>query len=102
MNIAELSIRYRTITLVLSLVILGGGILAYEKLGRLEDPNFTVKRGVIVTAYPGASPTEVELEVTNRIEKAIQEMPQLKELYSLSRAGLSIVRVDMIPGTAQA
>ena len=64
-------------------------------LGRLEDPDFTVKTGVIFTQYPGASPEEVELEVTDRLELAIQEMPQLDTIYSMSRAGLSIIKVDM-------
>ncbi len=76
------------------LLILAGGF-AYLSLGRLEDPDYSIKRAVITTAYPGASPREVELEVTDRIEKALQEMPQLDRLYSISRAGFSVVRVDI-------
>ncbi|MEN8780538.1 MAG: efflux RND transporter permease subunit [Desulfobacterales bacterium] len=72
-----------------------GGLFSYLTMGRLEDPDFTVKTAVIMTAYPGASPKEVELEVTDPIEKAIQQMPQLDTLYSFSRAGLSIIKVDM-------
>ncbi|UCD73786.1 MAG: efflux RND transporter permease subunit, partial [Phycisphaerales bacterium] len=95
MNLPAFALKRRVLTNFLGCLIAIGGIFSYFQLGRLEDPDFTVKRGVIVTAYPGATPAEVELEVTDRIEKAIQEMPQLKELYSLSRAGLSIIRVDM-------
>ena len=51
--------------------------------------------GAIITQYPGATPQEVELEVTDRIETAIQEMPQLKRLTSYSRAGVSIIKVEM-------
>ncbi|MEE8153943.1 MAG: efflux RND transporter permease subunit [Phycisphaerales bacterium] len=95
MNLPAVAMKRKTLTNFLATLLFIGGVFSYFQLGRLEDPDFTVKRAVIVTAYPGASPTEVELEVTDRIEKAIQEMPQLKELYSLSRAGLSIIRVDM-------
>ena len=64
-------------------------------MGRLEDPDFTIKTAVIVTGYPGASPQEVELEVTDPLERAIQELPEVYHLYSFSRAGLSIVKVDI-------
>jgi multidrug efflux pump subunit AcrB len=94
-NLPAFALGRRVLTNFLATLLAIGGVFSYFQLGRLEDPDFTVKRGVIVTAYPGASPAEVELEVTDRIERAIQEMPQLKELYSISRAGLSIVRVDM-------
>ena len=60
-----------------------GGLLSYATMGRLEDPDFTIKTAVIVTGYPGASPLEVELEVTDPIEKAIQELPELLELLEL-------------------
>ncbi len=76
-------------------VIVVGGLLSYGTMGRLEDPDFTIKTAVIVTGYPGASPQEVELEVTDPLEKAIQEMPELLNLYSFSRAGLSIIKVDI-------
>lgn len=76
------------------LLAVGGG-LSFFQLGQLEDPDFTVKTGVVVTQYPGASPEQVELEVTDRIEQAIQEMPQLDELVSFSRAGVSIISVDI-------
>jgi len=95
MNLPAFAIKRKTLANFLVVLITIGGIWSYFQLGRLEDPDFTVKRAVIVTQYPGANPAEVELEVTDRIEKAIQEMPQLDDLYSISRAGLSIVRVDM-------
>ena len=59
-----------------------GGIASYFQLGKLEDPDFTVKTAVIFTPYPGASPSEVEDEVTDKIEGALQEMPQLRYLTS--------------------
>ena len=74
-----------------------GGVLGFFSLGQLEDPDFTVKTAVVTTFYPGASPAQVELEVTDRIEKAIQEMPQLDNLDSKSRAGSSTITVDIKP-----
>ncbi len=95
MNLTRFAIENKTLTNFLAFLLVVGGIGSYFELGRLEDPDFTVKIGVVITQYPGASPEEVELEVTDRIEQAIQEMPQLDTLYSFSRAGLSIVKVDM-------
>jgi len=91
MNIAELSVKKRTITLTLTVVVTVGGLLAYRQLPRLEDPDFTIKDAKIETRYPGASPREVEEEVTNEIEKACQELGQLKRVKSKSLRGLSIV-----------
>ncbi len=95
MNIAEYAIEKKTITLVLTFILLVGGLLSYERLGRFEDPEFTIKESLILTYYPGALPTEVEEEVTDVIETAVQQMPQLKKVTSLSRAGQSIVIVKM-------
>lgn len=95
MSLTAFAIERKKLTVFFSFLLLLGGLFSYGELGRLEDPNFTVKTGVIVTLYPGASPEEVELEVTDVIEKAIQEMPQLDNLYSMSKAGMSIIKVDM-------
>ena len=95
MNLTSFAIKNKAFTQFVVALLVVGGLVSYETLGRLEDPDFTVKTGVIVTQYPGASPAEVELEVTDRIERALQEMPQLDKIYSISRAGLSIVQVDM-------
>jgi len=91
MNIAEYSIQKRTITLVLTFLAVFGGLQSYQNLGRLEDPEFTIKDAVITTHYPGASAAEVEAEVTNVIEKACQQLGQLKEIESVSYRGKSIV-----------
>jgi multidrug efflux pump subunit AcrB len=95
MNLASLAIEKKTVTFFVVFLLLVGGIFSYFQLGQLEDPDFTIKTAVVITQYPGASPEEVELEVTDRIEKAIQEMPQLDNLYSFSKAGISIVKVNM-------
>lgn len=91
MNIAELTIRYRTISWVLTVMLVVGGYYSYQGLGRLEDPEFTIKDAVIYTSYPGATAEEVEQEVTDEIEQAVQKLGQLKRVKSQSKRGLSVV-----------
>ncbi|MGD9226455.1 MAG: efflux RND transporter permease subunit [Desulfobacterales bacterium] len=95
MNLTEFSINNKVLTYFIVALMVVGGIASFFQLGQLEDPDFTIKKAVVITPYPGASPAEVELEVTDRIEKAIQELPELKHLYSISRPGLSIIKVDI-------
>ncbi len=95
MSLAAVAVKNRTVTYFALALILVIGALSYFRLGQLEDPEFTVKTALVVTQYPGASPTEVELEVTDRIETAIQELPELRFLTSYSHAGLSIVKVEI-------
>ncbi len=93
MNLADIAIKNKTTTLVLTVCTALGGVLAYRSLGRLEDPEFTIKDAVITTAYPGASAQEVEEEVTDRIELALQQLGQLKEIrQSISERGISTVK----------
>lgn len=95
MNLAAIAIEKRAITYFGILLILAGGTFSYFQLGQLEDPEFSVKTAVITTTYPGASAEQVELEVTDRIETKLQEMVELKNVYSNSRPGLSIIKVDI-------
>jgi multidrug efflux pump subunit AcrB len=95
MNIAEWSLRKSLITWVMIVLFLVVGWSSYQQLSRLEDPEFTIKDAVIMTPYPGASAAEVEEEVTNVIEKAAQQMGQIKRVESRSSRGLSSVKVTM-------
>ncbi|MDD4365882.1 MAG: efflux RND transporter permease subunit, partial [Synergistales bacterium] len=95
MNIASFAIRKKTITLFLTVLIAFGGVLAYGRLGKLEDPEFTIKTAVVITSYPGATPREVEEEVTDAVETAVQQLGQVKRVRSLSQEGLSTVYVDI-------
>ncbi len=79
----------------MTVVLLVLGYLAYVDLPRLEDPEFAIKDAVIATPYPGASPEEVEQEVTEKIEKAMQELGQLKRVESYSSRGMSVVKVKI-------
>ena len=93
MNLAEIAIKKKTVTLVFTVLLVIGGILSFQSIGKLEDPEFTIKDALVITAYPGASPEEVENEVTDLLETAIQQLGQLKELESISKAGLSVITV---------
>ncbi|MDY0375481.1 MAG: efflux RND transporter permease subunit [Desulfobacterium sp.] len=95
MNPARFALERRTFMVILTLLLIGGGIVAFERLGRLEDPTFTIKTALVITPYPGASPLEVEEEITEVVEEAIKSMGQVKEIYSTSQEGLSFVYVDM-------
>lgn len=95
MNVADLSIKYRLVTYTLTAVLCVAGWLAFEKMGRLEDPEFTIKDAQVTTEYPGASGLEVSEEVTEEIETAIQQMGQIKHIISTSQEGLSIVQPTM-------
>ncbi|WP_233808518.1 efflux RND transporter permease subunit [Paraburkholderia sp. HP33-1] len=95
MNLARPLIEKPLIAWVLTLISLLGGIFAYYNIGRLEDPKFTIKTAVVVTLYPGASAHEVEQEVTDRLESAIQQMPQVEKLTSRSTPGYSEIRVQI-------
>ncbi len=93
MNIAAMAIRCKTITLVATVLIAVGGAVLYGRLGRLEDPEFTIKEAQVFTLYPGAAAMEVAEEVTDKIETAIQQMGQLKRITSISEPGRSTIRV---------
>jgi multidrug efflux pump subunit AcrB len=91
MNIGEFSVKRDRVIFASMLFVLLGGIIAYQRLGRLEDPEFTIKEALIITPYPGASAEEVAQEVTNPIEVACQQLGQLKRVESESTRGRSIV-----------
>ena len=84
-------IRYWMIILLLGV----GGIYALLNIGRLEDPLFTIKSAVIVTHYPGASAQQVEEEVTLPLENALQRLPSLDNVSSISANGLSQITVNI-------
>ena len=95
MNPASFALRKRTVMTVMTVVLALAGLGSYLQLGQLEDPTFTIKTALLVTAYPGASPLEVEQEVTDVVEEAVQAMGQIKEIRSTSRDGVSYIYVDI-------
>ena len=95
MNLGRASIEKSVITTTLSLVLLVVGWISFGNLSRLEDPEFTIKEAIITTTYPGASAEEVEQEVSDVIERAVQELGQLWRVESTSTRGVSSIKAVM-------
>lgn len=95
MKLTEYSIKHPVTSWMFALILLLGGIISYNGLGRLEDPEFTLKMAMITTSYPGASPAQVEEEVTYPIENALQQLPYVDFVTSISSTGLSQIIVEM-------
>ncbi|WP_319410297.1 efflux RND transporter permease subunit [uncultured Cohaesibacter sp.] len=95
MTLTDYAIENKVVSWMMTILLLAGGIYAYMNLGRLEDPEFTIKEAVIATYYPGASSLEVEEEITLPIETALQQLPYVDHITSISSAGLSQVTVVM-------
>lgn len=95
MNITRYAIDNRVATFVLLTVITLSGVTAYLELPRAEDPGFLIRNAIVTAQFPGASPERVELLVTDRIERVIQEIPEVKNISSESRTGLSIITVSL-------
>jgi multidrug efflux pump subunit AcrB len=95
MDIARYSMTRKTTSWMFLLLLLVGGIVALTQLGRLEDPEFTIKQAMVITPYSGASARQVEEEVTYRLENAIQELSYVDNIRSISKPGLSQITVEM-------
>src|SRR5215471_12376246 len=91
MNPGVFSVTHNRIIFTALVVAVIGGFIAYMRMGRLEDPEFTIKEARIITPYPGASAEEVTNEVTDPIERACQQLGQLDRVESESSRGMSVV-----------
>ena len=90
-NLSEWVLKRRSFTGFLMVLVLLGGIFGYFQLGQQEDPKFTFRIMVVKTLYSGATAPEVEQQVTDRLEKKIQELPNLDYLRSYSKPGESVI-----------
>src|SRR5512139_1984365 len=97
MNPIKSSLRYPSVVLVLTAMALAIGIHALMKMQRTEDPTVTIRTGIVIAQYPGATSEQVEKQVTKTLEKHIFKFPEVrKELtYSTSRPGLVIINVEL-------
>lgn len=95
MDIARYSIDKPVNVWLMVVILLLGGIIAMTNIGRLEDPEFTIKQVKVYTSYAGAGAEKVEQEITEPLEIAIQQMPQLKKLTSTSSPALSEITVEV-------
>ena len=92
-NLSEWALAHRTLVLYFMIVLAVIGVGSYLRLGQAEDPDFTFKVMVVRTLWPGASADEVERQLTDRIEKKLQETPRLDHLRSYSKPGESVLFV---------
>ncbi|MEM9694648.1 MAG: efflux RND transporter permease subunit, partial [Myxococcota bacterium] len=95
MSFTEWAIKNDRVTYVLVLCLIVGGLSYYQTSPKAEDPGFTIKTAKVVTSFPGASAEQVERLVTDRIEEKVQQLPELDDVESSSRPGVSIVSVNV-------
>ena len=93
MKFVKYFLQKKSVTILLLVLVLAGGLFSYIKMGKLEDAPFTIKQALVLTPYPGASSSEVQTQVTDILEEAIQSMGELYYLKTENRAGLSKITV---------
>ncbi|KAF5887409.1 MULTISPECIES: efflux RND transporter permease subunit [Rhizobium] len=98
-NLSDWALEHRSLVWYFMIVFILAGAFSYVKLGREEDPNFTIKTMVITAQWPGASAEEVTRQVTDRIEKKLQELESLDYTKSETVAGQTTVFVELLPTT---
>ena len=91
MSLTAAAIERNRVTLTIVGLVVLSGALAFNSLPKAQDPGFIVRTAVITTQFPGASPERVELLVTDKIEKKVQEMPEIDSITSESRTGISVI-----------
>ncbi len=95
MNLAEFSIKNQVLSVIVIALALGGGWIAYQDMPRFEDPEFTIRTALVITQYPGATPLEVAEEVTEPLERAIQQLQEVDDIESTSVHGRSEIHVNI-------
>lgn len=95
MRVIEYFIAKKSVTIFLALLLGIGGIISYNLLGKLEDPEFKIKEAIIVTLYPGATAEKVEKEVSDKIEFASKQISDVEYVESISKYGYSQVKVKL-------
>ncbi|MCG5535984.1 efflux RND transporter permease subunit [Ectothiorhodospira mobilis] len=98
MNPAQWAIRNGRLLGFVVLLLVVVGLVAYTRLGQLEDPDFTVRTALVYAQYPGADALRVEQEVTEPLELRIQQMGSLQQVQSVSRDGRALIFVDIQEG----
>ena len=94
-NLSLWALQHRALTLFAMLMLAGAGVWAYLGLGRAEDPAFTIKDMIIAVDWPGASADEMSRQVTDRIERKLQDLPRLGHTESQTQPGHAVVRVTL-------
>ncbi len=94
MDLTRAAIERNRVTITVVTLLIIAGILAFRSIPKAQDPGFIIRTVLITTRFPGASPERVEQLVTDKIEKKAQEMPEVDNIISESRTGISIVYVN--------
>jgi len=94
-NLTEWALNHKQIIYYFIFITFIGGVISYQNLGRMEDPDYTIRQMIVSVAWPGASAREIEEQVTDKIEKKLQETPGLDYLKSYSTPGKSIIYVAL-------
>ena len=94
-NLTEVSLKNKALIWYFIIITAIGGIFFYFKLGRMEDPNFTINQMVVTAAWPGATADQMEQQVTDKLESKFRDIPGVKEITSNSRAGTSVVYITL-------
>ena len=94
-NLTEVSLKNKNLVWYFIVVIFFAGIFSYTKLGRMEDPSFTIRQMVVSVAWPGATASQMEEQVTDKIEKKLQDTPGLDYVKSFSRSGEAVIYVNL-------
>ena len=92
-NLSAWALRNRPLMIFLIIISLVAGILSFQKLGRSEDPEFNIPVMTAVVAWPGATPDEIQNQIINRMEQAVQELPNLRYVTSFARQGYGGITV---------
>ena len=100
-NLSEWALRHRSLVAYLMIVAVAAGLVSYFRLGRSEDPTFVIKTMVVQAAWPGATVEDTLKQVTERLERKLQETPQLDFLRSYTSAGVTTIFVNL-KGSARA
>jgi multidrug efflux pump subunit AcrB len=99
LNLSDWALRHRALVWFFMVLIIAAGLFSYKRLGRNEDPAFTIKTMVVQAAWPGATVDEMIKQVTDRIEKKLQETPDLDFTRSYTTAGVTTVFVNLLGST---
>lgn len=94
-NLSDWALRHQSFVIYMLAIIVVAGLMSYFTLGRAEDPNFTIKTMVISAEWPGATAREMEQQVTDRLEKKLQETPFLDFVQSFSEPGHCLIFVNL-------
>ncbi len=95
MNLAQFTIRNQVLSVIVILLAIGGGWAAYKDMPRFEDPEFTIRTALVITQYSGATPLEVAEEVTDPLERALQQLQEVDDIESTSVNGRSEIKVNI-------